>query len=236
MKPLAAGLDMLAGSISGLSRVAAQHPTESAFASGGAIAAIAYWLGKGLFGVGQTIGRLAGGGVASGGAGAADAAAAGAGDVAGDGLRGLLTRLATSPWLAPALMNIEDAAARDALVKRAHEMDAGKGLSEKPADVIADLKREPDAAKASRPGAGGAMGIDASEIEETSRKAKQAHQDLHALGAATVAPKVDSSALDALAAKVRAILADIGAINGGLSTASHRASFAGALHDGPEAR
>jgi len=58
---------------------------------------------------------------------------------------------------------------------------------------------------------------------------------LKALGQ-TVAPKIDSSALDTLISKLREAASLVGSINGGLSTASHRASFAGALHDGPEAR
>jgi hypothetical protein len=77
--------------------------------------------------------------------------------------------------------------------------------------------------------------VDTSDVERASAKAKQAHQDLQALGQ-TVKPKVDASTLDTLIAKLREAASLVGSINGGLSTASHRASFAGALHDGPETR
>jgi hypothetical protein len=77
--------------------------------------------------------------------------------------------------------------------------------------------------------------VDASEIERASDKAKQASADLKALGQ-TVKPKIDASPLDALIVKLREAASLVTSINGGLSVASHRASFAGALHDGPEAR
>jgi hypothetical protein len=84
--------------------------------------------------------------------------------------------------------------------------------------------------------AGLAPKVETSAIDDASAKAKEANQQLQTLGAASVAPKVDSSALDTLLTKLREALAAVSSINGGLSTASHRASFAGALHDGPESR
>ncbi len=93
----------------------------------------------------------------------------------------------------------------------------------------AEESREASRARALSPS------IDTSAIDAASAKAKEAGDDLKALGA-TVAPKVDSSALDALLSKLREAAALVGSINGALSGASRRASFAGMLHDGPETR
>ena len=98
------------------------------------------------------------------------------------------------------------------------------------ASLAAESSREASRARALSPS------VDASALDAASTKAKQANQELQALGAATVAPKVDSSALDTLLTKLREALASVVEINGGLSTAGRRASYAGALHDGPEAR
>jgi hypothetical protein len=99
-----------------------------------------------------------------------------------------------------------------------------------PGDVEAEEAREASRGRALSPS------LNVGALDDASAKAKDANQQLQALGAASVAPKVDSSALDALLTKLREAASLVGSINGGLSRASPRASFAGALHDGPEAR
>jgi hypothetical protein len=229
MKPLAAGLDMLASSISGLSRAAANHPIESTLASGGALAAITYWLGKGFIGVGQKLGFIAGG--SEGAAGAEAGAAAG-------GARALGGRFfGPFGWALAAVDTVND------LIDDARRLRADFSVAPAGANAKASAAADPAMIAAGRLRAGLDASaaepmkpkVDASEIERASDKAKQASADLKALGQ-TVKPKIDASPLDALIVKLREAASLVTSINGGLSVASHRASFAGALHDGPEAR
>jgi hypothetical protein len=226
MTGIAKALDVLAGGLSGLSRAAANRPVESVAASGGALAAITYWLGKGFVGVGQKLGFIAGAGEG--------AAAAGAGATAA-GVRALLGArfFGVLGWALAAVDTVNDLIDD---VKRLRE-----DFSAAPAGANA---KSLDAIDPALLGAGALRGgvevpskpkVDVSDVERASDKAKQASADLKALGQ-TVKPRIDASTLDALIAKLREAASLVGAINGGLSTASHRASFAGALHDGPEAR
>ena len=227
MTTVAKGLGILANGLSALSRVAADRPVESTLAAGFSVATILTWLGKGFIGVGQKLGFISGGGE---GAAAAAEAAAGAG-----------ARMVGGRFLGPLGWGLAAVDTFNDIIEDVKRLrrdlpsapDAGgKGASIAGPEAIAAARVR---AGLDPPPRSTNPRIDASEVDLAARKAKEAHQDLQALGQ-TVKPKVDASTLDALISKLREAASLVGSINGGLSTASHRASFAGALHDGPEAR
>jgi hypothetical protein len=225
MTSVAKGLGILANGLSALSRVAADRPVESTLAAGLSVATILTWLGKGFIGVGQKLGFISG--ASEGGAAAAEAGAAGA--VGGRFLGPL-------GWGLAAVDTVNDLIEDVRRLRRDFPSipvgpNAGSFRPATSAEITAGRLRAGLDTPVSSPN----PRVDASEVEQASKKAQQAHQDLQALGQ-TVKPKVDASTLDVLISKLREAASLVGSINGGLSTASHRASFAGALHDGPEAR
>ncbi len=238
MGGLAKGLDLLSGALSGLSRKAADYPTTAGAATGMTVAAILRYSAS-AFGIMETAaGNLL------------KSPAIAAGGEAVSGAARVFGRILAPEWLVAAF--VKDAADKldpngnfwglttpiDNFFKRWYGFDPSNLGAEVPAPPepkVFDLKAwragiAADRARALSPD------VDTSAIDKTSQKAKQAGDDLKALGAATVAPKVDSGALDAALAKLREMASLIGTINGGLSGISRRASYAGALHDGPEAR
>ena len=224
MKGVAAGLNVLANGLSALSRVAGDRPVESSLASILTVAGILKGMGS-AFGLVKNFFTHGGGEVV------AETAGAGARMVGG-------RLLGPLGWALAAVDTFNDIIDDVKRLRRdlpPTPVGGGKSASIAGPEAIAAARvragLDPPPSIAPRP----QPQVDTSDVERASAKAKQAHQDLQALGQ-TVKPKVDASTLDTLIAKLREAASLVGSINGGLSTASHRASFAGALHDGPEAR